>query len=62
MVKEGIQRLTDMQCSDGGWGWFSGWGEHSYPHTTSYVVHGLQIATHNDVALVPGTWSGVSPG
>lgn len=55
MVKEGIQRLTDMQCSDGGWGWFSGWGEHSYPHTTSYVVHGLQIATHNDVALVPGT-------
>ncbi|MGC3967082.1 MAG: alpha-2-macroglobulin family protein [Pirellulales bacterium] len=55
MVKSGVQRLTDMQCSDGGWGWFSGYGEHSYPHTTAYVVHGFQIAQRNDVALVPGT-------
>ena len=31
-------------CSDGGWGWFSGCGEHSWPHTTAVVVHGLQIA------------------
>jgi len=54
MVKEGVQRLTEMQCSDGGWGWFSGWGEHSSPHTTAVVVHGLQIAAQNDVALVPG--------
>src|SRR5688500_11467507 len=54
MVKEGVERLTAMQISDGGWGWFSGWGEHSYPHTTAVVVHGLQIAQQNDVALVPG--------
>jgi uncharacterized protein YfaS (alpha-2-macroglobulin family) len=54
MVKEGVQRLTAMQISDGGWGWFSGWGEHSTPHTTAVVVHGLQIASQNDVALVPG--------
>jgi len=54
MVKDGVKRLTEMQLSDGGWGWFSGWGEHSTPHTTAYVVHGLQIAQHNDVALVPG--------
>ena len=54
MVKEGVERLTEMQLSDGGWGWFSGWGEHSSPHTTAYVVHGLQVAQHNDVALVPG--------
>jgi len=54
MVKEGLRQLTAMQCSDGGWGWFSGYGEHSYPHTTAYVVHGLQIARENDVALVPG--------
>jgi uncharacterized protein YfaS (alpha-2-macroglobulin family) len=54
MVKEGVQRLTEMQLSDGGWGWFSGWGEHSSPHTTALVVHGLQIAQQNDVALVPG--------
>ncbi len=54
MVKEGVERLTEMQCSDGGWGWFSGWGERSTPHTTALVVHGLQIAERNDVALVHG--------
>jgi uncharacterized protein YfaS (alpha-2-macroglobulin family) len=54
MVKDGIDRLTGMQCSDGGWGWFSGYGEHSWPHTTAVVVHGLQIAKQNDVAIVPG--------
>jgi len=54
MVKEGLTALTNMQVSDGGWGWFSGYGERSYPHTTAVVVHGLQIAQQNDVALVPG--------
>lgn len=54
MVKKGLRALTEMQLSDGGWGWFSGWGEHSYPHTTAYVVHGLQIAKQNGVAIVPG--------
>jgi len=54
MVKDGVKRLTEMQLSDGGWGWFSGYGERSYPHTTAYVVHGLQMAKVNDVALVPG--------
>jgi alpha-2-macroglobulin len=43
-----------MQLSDGGWGWFSGFGEQSWPHTTAVVVHGLQVAKQNDVALVPG--------
>jgi hypothetical protein len=55
IVKAGVQRLTDMQLSDGGWGWFSGWGETSAPHTTAIVVHGLALAKQNDVALVPGT-------
>jgi uncharacterized protein YfaS (alpha-2-macroglobulin family) len=55
MVKVGVKDLTEMQLSDGGWGWFSGFGEHSYPHTTAVVVHGLQIAQQNGVALVPGT-------
>lgn len=54
MVKQGLKVLTAMQCDDGGWGWFSGWGEHSWPHTTATVVHGLQIARQNGVALVPG--------
>ena len=48
------RRLAAMQLSDGGWGWFSGWGEQSWPHTTAVVVHGLQIAKQNDVALPPG--------
>jgi uncharacterized protein YfaS (alpha-2-macroglobulin family) len=54
MVKSGVEALTGMQLSDGGWGWFSGWGERSWPHTTAVVVHGLQIARANEVALVPG--------
>ncbi|MCB9941131.1 MAG: alpha-2-macroglobulin [Planctomycetaceae bacterium] len=54
MVKEGVTKLTNMQLSDGGWGWFSGFGERSYPHTTAVVVHGLQLASQNDVAIVPG--------
>ncbi|HMP77919.1 MAG TPA: MG2 domain-containing protein [Pirellulaceae bacterium] len=53
MVKQGVRDLTSMQCSDGGWGWFSGYGERSYPHTTAVVVHGLQLAKENGVALVP---------
>jgi alpha-2-macroglobulin len=54
MVQDGLEKLTAMQLSDGGWGWFSGFGERSYPHTTAVVVHGLQIAQQNDVAIVPG--------
>jgi alpha-2-macroglobulin len=54
MVTDGVERLTAMQCSDGGWGWFSGWGEYPMPHTTAVVIHGLQIAKTNDVAIVSG--------
>jgi len=51
MVVEGVRRLIAMQLSDGGWGWFSGYGEHSYPHTTAVVVHGLQRARQNGVSI-----------
>ncbi len=54
MTKQGVIDLIAMQCSDGGWGWFSGWGEYSWPHTTATVVHGLQVAAKNDIALPPG--------
>ena len=54
MAAAGIERLADMQLSDGGWGWFSGFGEYASPHTTALVVHGLQIARQNDVALPEG--------
>jgi uncharacterized protein YfaS (alpha-2-macroglobulin family) len=53
MVKAGVDRLSAMQCNDGGWGWFSGNGEYSSPQTTAYVVHGLQIAKNNGLALPP---------
>jgi uncharacterized protein YfaS (alpha-2-macroglobulin family) len=51
--KAGLQALQNQQCSDGGWGWFSGFGERSYPHTTAVVVHGLQLAQRNGAALIP---------
>ena len=54
IVKAGVNRLTEMQLADGGWGWFSGYGERSSAHTTATVVHGLNIASKNGVALVPG--------
>ena len=54
MVKAGLERLGAMQVSDGGWGWFSGYGEHSYAHTTALVVHGLQTADRNGRGPRPG--------
>src|SRR5262249_23197633 len=54
MAKAGVQALQAMQCGDGGWGWFSGYGEHSWPHTACVVVHGLQLARQNDLAILPG--------
>lgn len=55
MARDGLNRLTAMQLSDGGWGWFSGSGERSWPHTTATVVRGLLVARDNDIAMVRGT-------
>ncbi len=54
MVKAGVDKLANQQLADGGWGWFSGYGEQSYAHTTATVVHGLQVARANDVKLPAG--------
>lgn len=54
MVRGGVERLASMQCGDGGWGWFGGMGEYSYPHTTAYVIHGLQMAKGAGVQLPSG--------
>ncbi len=51
MTRAGVQKLLEMQLSDGGWGWFSGLGERSYPHTTAVVVHGLRLAELNGVDI-----------
>ena len=48
MVKAGLARLTSMQNGDGGWGWFSGRRERSWPHTTAVVVH--RAAPPNEAA------------
>ncbi|MFN9719676.1 MAG: alpha-2-macroglobulin family protein, partial [Planctomycetota bacterium] len=53
IIFEGVRKLTEMQLSDGGWGWFSGFGEHPSPHLTSQVVHGLTVAQQNDVPILP---------
>ncbi|MBY0522870.1 MAG: hypothetical protein K2R98_05710 [Gemmataceae bacterium] len=54
MTEAGVARLAAMHLSDGGWGWFSGYHEQSYPHTTAVVVHGLQLAKQSGVALPHG--------
>ncbi len=53
VVKDGVEALVSMQLSDGGWGWFSGYGELSTPHLTAQTVHGLTIASQNDVTVEP---------
>jgi uncharacterized protein YfaS (alpha-2-macroglobulin family) len=50
-VAAGVAKLMTMQNSDGGWGWFSGYGEYSYPHTTAVVVHGLLAAKSNGASV-----------
>ncbi len=52
MVAKGVEKLMSMQNADGGWGWFSGYGETSWPHTTAVVVHGLLVAKESG-AKVP---------
>ncbi|MCK4667750.1 TonB-dependent receptor plug domain-containing protein, partial [Candidatus Dependentiae bacterium] len=42
MVTKGIQRLEQMQHSDGGWGWWQ--HDKTHPYMTAYVVYGLNIA------------------
>ncbi|MGL6226109.1 MAG: alpha-2-macroglobulin family protein [Thermoguttaceae bacterium] len=51
MVVEGVKRLSEMQLSDGGWGWFSGYGEHASAHLTALVVRGLHLARSCDAVV-----------
>lgn len=53
LAKINVRELVKMQLNDGGWGWFSGWNERSYPDTTAIVVHGLQLAQQSGIELVP---------
>lgn len=53
IIDDGVQALSDMQLADGGWGWFSGYGERSSAHLTAQVVRGLTIAREHDVPVLP---------
>ncbi|MBO7708151.1 MAG: hypothetical protein J6S42_05670 [Thermoguttaceae bacterium] len=50
-VEEGVARLGEMQCADGGWGWFGGGGEHSDAHLTALVTDGLIQAKFAGVVI-----------
>ena len=54
IIDKGVEKLAAMQIGDGGWGWFSGAWERSWPHTTAVVVHGLQIADAAQTKLPDG--------
>lgn len=51
LVRRGLHTLKVMQLSDGGWGWFSGYHEHSTPYMTAYVMRGLMVAKENTVEV-----------
>ncbi len=49
MVSTGVDRLINMQCADGGWGWFSGMGETSSAHLTALITRGLLLAQRAEI-------------
>ena len=44
LVSGNLRMIEGMVNADGGWGWFSGYREHSYADTTAYVVDALLAA------------------
>ena len=51
MVAAGLQRLTNFQQRDGGWGWWK--HDKSNPWITAYVVFGLAMAREADHKVDP---------
>jgi len=49
LIARGLRDLSSLQNGDGGWGWCP--KSRSGPHSTAYVVHGLQAAQAADVAV-----------
>ncbi len=41
VTSDSLKMIGSMVNADGGWGWFSGYGEVSWPDTTAYVVDAL---------------------
>ena len=46
-----LETMMAMQNGDGGWGWFSGFYENSWPDTTAYVVRGMITARDNGISV-----------
>ncbi len=51
IVDKELKTIAGMQNSDGGWGWFSGFYEHSYIYTTVRTVRALQLVADNAVSV-----------
>jgi uncharacterized protein YfaS (alpha-2-macroglobulin family) len=51
IVSKELNTLIGMQNSDGGWGWFSGFYEHSYVYTTVKTVRALSLAVESGLVL-----------
>lgn len=56
IVAVGLRDLEQMQCGDGGWGWFSGYGERSSPYFTALVLHGLHRARQAGLTVPENVW------
>jgi uncharacterized protein YfaS (alpha-2-macroglobulin family) len=52
MVSAGLQRLSDMQHDDGGWGWWP--SDPNHPFMTAYALWGLDEARRANVRVGPG--------
>ena len=51
VVRTGLNRITGMQNSDGGWGWWK--RDRSSPYLTAYVISGLLIAKEAGYSFNP---------
>ena len=51
IVEKELKTIAGMQNRDGGWGWFSGFYERSYVHTTVRTVRALRLVMDNGVSI-----------
>lgn len=52
-IIDNLKMIQGMVNSDGGWGWFSGYGESSYADTTAFVVDALLEAKEMKLGVDP---------
>lgn len=53
LIADNLKMIQGMVNSDGGWGWFSGYGESSWTDTTAFVVDALLEARKMKLAVDP---------